>query len=364
MKRPRLRDWGVKIGHFATGPFNAITDVAGVKVGHATIIKGEGKLVPGQGPIRTGVTAILPHTRDLFHYRVAAGSFTLNGAGLVTGLSQVDEWGALETPVMLTNTLSVGRVHDAVIDYLLQYYPDAGVSSDPIIPVVAECDDSHLNDIQGRHVTKEHVFAALQQATSGPVAEGCVGAGTGMIAFDFKAGIGTSSRVLPSCHGGYTVGVLVLANCGPRHCFQIAGCQVGTLIQDMQPAPHPDGSIVVVIATDAPLSSLQLRRVAKRAALGIGRTGGYASHVSGEFCLAFSTSTIIPRCSSSLTVELRCLRDQYLDPIFQATIEATEEAIINSLLQATDMRGRDGHLVYAVPLDRLYELLKKQGLTS
>lgn len=364
MQRPRLRDWGVKIGHYATGPYNAITDVEGVKVGQSTIIAGEGKLIPGQGPIRTGVTAIIPHTHDLFHYRVAAGSFTLNGAGLVTGLSQADEWGAIETPIMLTNTLSVGQVHDAVLDYLLRYYPDAGVSSDPIIPLVAECDDSHLNDIQGRHVTKEHVFAALKQAATGPVAEGCVGAGTGMIAFDFKAGIGTASRVLPSCCGGFTVGVLVLANFGPRHCFQIAGCPVGNFIRDLQPDPHPDGSIVVIIATDAPLSSLQLRRVAKRAALGIGRTGGYASHVSGEFCLAFSTSTIIPRCCSSLTVELRQLRDQYLDPIFQATIEATEEAIVNSLLQATDMRGRDDHMVYAIPLDRLYQLLKKQGLAN
>ncbi|NLW16795.1 MAG: P1 family peptidase [Firmicutes bacterium] len=364
MQRPRLRDWGVKIGQYATGKHNAITDVKGVKVGHATIISGEGKLVRGKGPIRTGVTAILPHSHDLFHYRVAAGSFTLNGAGLVTGLAQAQEWGAIETPIMLTNTLSVGQVHDAVLDYLLQYYPEAGISSDPIIPLVAECDDSHLNDIQGRHVTREHVFEALEQATSGPVAEGCVGAGTGMIAFDFKAGIGTASRVLPNCYGGYTVGALILANFGPRHCFQIAGCPVGCIITDLLPDPHPDGSIVVVIATDAPLTSLQLRRVAKRAALGIGRTGGYASHVSGEFCLAFSTSTIVPRRCSSLTIQLELLRDQYLDPIFQATIEATEEAIINSLLQATDMRGRDDHIVYAVPLDRLYQLLKKQGLAT
>lgn len=364
MQRPRLRDWGVKIGHYATGRNNAITDVAGVKVGQTTIIEGEGKLIQGSGPIRTGVTAILPHTHDLFHYRVAAGGFTLNGAGAVTGLSQAEEWGAIETPILLTNTLSVGQVHDAVLDYLLQYYPDAGISSDPIIPIVAECDDSHLNDIQGRHVTKEHVFAALEHAATGPVAEGCVGAGTGMIAFDFKAGIGTASRVLPRSHGGYTVGVLVMANFGPRHCLQIAGCPVGNCIKDLEPDPHPDGSIIVVIATDAPLISLQLRRIAKRAALGIGRTGGYASHVSGEFCIAFSTSTIVPRRCDSLTVDLQVLRDQYLDPLFAATIEATEEAIVNSLLQATDMRGRDDHLVYAIPLERLYQLLKKQGLAN
>lgn len=364
MQRPRIRDWGVKIGHYATGKYNAITDVAGVKVGQATIISGEGKLMQGQGPVRTGVTAILPHEHDLFHHRVAAGGFTLNGAGEVTGLSQAEEWGAIETPIMLTNTLSVGQVHDAVLDYLLKYYPDAGISSDPIVPIVAECDDSHLNDIQGRHVTKEHVFAALKNATEGPVAEGCVGAGTGMIAFDFKAGIGTASRVLPGRHGGYTIGALVMANFGPRRCFQIAGCPVGNSIVDLLPDPHPDGSIIVVIATDAPLISLQLRRIAKRAALGIGRIGGYASHVSGEFCLAFSTGTVFPRKCASLTVELQLLRDQYLDPLFEATVEATEEAIINSLLQATDMRGRDGHVAYAVPLERLYQLLKKQGLAE
>lgn len=362
MQRPRLQDWGVKIGHFARGRHNAITDVAGVKVGHTTIISGDGKLISGEGPIRTGVTAVLPHTRDLFHYRVAAGSFTLNGAGIITGMSQLDEWGAIETPILLTNTLNVGQVHDAVLDYLLQYYPDSGIVSDPLVPVVAECDDSHLNDIQGRHVEQKHVFAALQQAKTGAVAEGCVGAGTGMIAFDFKAGIGTASRVLPTASGGYTIGVLVLTNFGQRNCFQIAGCAVGNAIQDLLPDPHPDGSIVTIVATDAPLDSLQLRRIAKRAALGIGRTGSYASHVSGEFCLAFSTSNIIPRRAKNLTVELQLLRDQYLDPLFAAAIEATEEAIINSLLQATDMRGRDDHLVYAVPLERLYQLLKKQGL--
>ncbi len=364
MQRPRIRDWGIKIGCYAAGKHNAITDVAGVRVGQTTIIQGEGKLIRGQGPIRTGVTAILPHSEDLFHHRVAAGGCTLNGAGEVTGLSQALEWGAIETPIMLTNTLSVGQVHNAVLDYLLEYYPDAGIISDPIVPIVAECDDSHLNDIQGRHVTQEHVFAALKNATTGPVAEGCVGAGTGMIAFDFKAGIGTASRVLPRRCGGFVVGVLVLANFGPRHCFQIAGCPVGREIPDLIPDPHPDGSIIVVIATDAPLISLQLKRIAKRAALGIGRIGGFASHVSGEFCIAFSTRTIFPRKSSSLTVQLELLRDQYLDPLFEATVEATEEAIINSLMQATDMCGRDGHLVHALPLDRLYRMLKKQGLAD
>ncbi len=362
MARPRIRDWGVKIGHYPTGRYNAITDVKGVKVGHTTIIQGEGKLVPGRGPVRTGVTAIFPHSEDLFHHRVAAGAFTLNGAGEVSGLLQAEEWGVIETPILLTNTLSVGQVHDAVLDYLLKFYPEAGVSSDPIIPIVAECDDSHLNDIQGRHVTAKHVFLALENASSGPVAEGSVGGGTGMISFDFKSGIGTASRVLPRHKGGYTVGVLVMANFGPRRCLSIAGCPVGLSITDLMPDPHPDGSIVVIIATDAPLMSLQLRRLAKRAALGIARAGGYASHVSGEFCLAFSTGVITPRCSNSLTVELHLLRDQYLDPLFEATIEATEEAIINSLMQATDMCGRDGHVVHAIPLDRLYQTLRKQGL--
>ncbi|MGI6358781.1 MAG: P1 family peptidase [Bacillota bacterium] len=356
-ERPRLRDLGIRIGHYPTGRYNAITDVPGVKVGHVTLISGYGPLKPGHGPVRTGVTAISPHSHDLFHHRVAAGGYTLNGAGEVTGLLQVEEWGAMETPILLTNTQSVGQVHDAALDYLLERYHDAGVSSDPIIPLVAECDDSHLNDIQGRHVTADSVRKALDGASSGMVAEGSVGAGTGMIAFDFKAGIGTSSRVLPTSCGGYTLGVLVMANFGQRRCLRIAGRAIGDCIKDKMPDPHPDGSIVVVVATDAPLFSLQLRRLAKRAALGVGCTGSFASHVSGEFCLAFSNSVLIPRQPESLTCQLELLHDRYLDPLFEATIEATEEAIINSLTKATDMRGRDDHTVYAIPIERLQDLL-------
>lgn len=359
MERPRIRDLGLSIGHYPSGRYNSITDVQGVKVGHATIVSGEGKLIPGQGPIRTGVTTIFPHSHDLFHHRVAAGGFVLNGAGEVTGLLQVEEWGAIETPIFLTNTQSVGQVHDAALDYLLKRYPDAGVHSDPIIPLVAECDDSHLNDIQGRHVHERFVRQALDEASSGPVAEGAVGAGTGMIAFDFKSGIGTASRVLPSSQGGYTLGVLVLANFGQRRCLLIGGQRIGDCIKDKMPDPHPDGSIVAVIATDAPLFSLQLKRLAKRAALGIGRVGSFASHVSGEFCLAFSSSLLIPRRAPGLTCKVEVLRDEHLDPLFEAVIEATEEAILNSLTRATDMCGRDGHLVYALPIERLVKLLRQ-----
>lgn len=361
MQRPRIRELGVTIGHYPPGQYNAITDVPGVRVGQTTIIQGEGPLVRGQGPVRTGVTAIFPHSHDLFHHRVAAGGFVLNGAGEVTGLHQAEEWGVIETPILLTNTLSVGQVHDAALDYLLERYPDAGVRSDPIIPIVAECDDSLLNDIQGRHVTPEAVHRALDAAVSGPVEEGCVGAGTGMVAFDFKAGIGTASRVLPPESGGYTLGVLVLANFGHRRCLQLAGCPVGDLVTDKMPDPHPDGSIVAVVATDAPLYSLQLKRLAKRAALGIGRVGSFASHISGEFCLAFSNSVLIPRKAAGLTFQLELLRDEHLDPLFEAVIEATEEAILNSLSKATDMRGRDDHMVYALPIDRLVELLKQRS---
>ena len=360
--RPRLDQWGVKIGRFAKGRENAITDISGVKVGHSTLIGGQGRLVPGIGPVRTGVSAIFPHSHGLFHARVAAGVFALNGAGDIAGLPQVEEWGVIETPILLTNTLSVGQVHDAVLDYLLERYPEAGVTADPMIPLVAECDDSHLNDIRGRHVTKQHTYNALDKAVGGPVAEGCVGAGTGMISFEFKSGIGTASRVLPTASGAFTVGVLVLSNFGKRHSLRIAGLQVGNTLTDRMPEPPPEGSIVAVLATDAPLHSWQLRRVAKRMALGLGRTGSYASHISGEFCIAFSNATLISRKSESLTFNMEILHDSYLDPIYEAAVDATEEAIINSLLQATDMRGRDDHMVYAIEVERLYALLKGQGI--
>jgi len=362
--RPRLHEWGVRIGRFCRGRFNGITDIHGVKVGHSTIIEGHGPLKPGSGPIRTGVTAIFPHSEGLFYARVPAGIFALNGAGDIAGLPQVEEWGVLETPILLTNTLSVGQVHDAVLDYLLERYPEAGVSADPMIPLVAECDDSHLNDIRGRHVTKEHTYAALDNAQADPVLEGCVGAGTGMISFEYKAGIGTASRVLPSGYGGYTVGVLVLCNFGKRHSLRIAGLNVGTILTDRMPEPPPEGSVVAVLATDAPLHSWQLRRVARRMALGLGRTGSYASHVSGEFCLAFSNAVLISRKSDDLTFSMEVLHDSRLDPIYEAAADATEEAVINSLLQATDMIGRDNHLVYAIQTERLLPMLQRQGIAS
>lgn len=362
--RPRLHEWGIRIGRLAHGPSNAITDVPGVKVGHSTVIFGDGPLIPGRGPARTGVTAIFPHDSGLFNARVPTGVFTLNGAGDIAGLPQAEEWGMLESPLLLTNTLSVGQVHDAVLDYLLDRYPEIGITADPIIPLVAECDDSHLNDIRGRHVLREYTFQALNNSRSGPVAEGCVGAGTGMTSFEFKSGIGTSSRVLPATDGGYTIGTLVLSNFGKRHCLRIAGLAVGECLTDLMPEPVPEGSIVAILITNAPLHAWQLKRIAKRMALGIGRAGSYGSHTSGEFCIAISNTNLLSRRGASITIKMEVLRDSYLNPLFEAAADCTEEAIINSLLQATDMTGRDGHVVHAIPIDRLYSLLSQKGLIT
>ncbi len=360
-QRCRARDLGIKIGYYEPGALNAITDVRGVKVGHTTLIQGDGPLRPGCGPIRTGVTAIIPHDRGIYSHQVVAGIHILNGAGEMTGLAQVKEWGILETPIILTNTLNVGRVHDALLDYVLERNPKMGVlyEYDPVIPVVAECDDSYLNDIRGRHVGPDHVKQALETASSGPVAEGAVGAGTGMSAFNFKAGIGTSSRRLPEALGGYTVGAVVLANFGNRRHLNIAGVPVGREITDLMPTLHIDGSVVVILAYDAPLDSRQLSRLAHRSVVGLGRIGTYAAHTSGELTLAFSTANLIPRISDDRVCQLTVLRDIHLDPLFEATIEVVEESVLNSLFAAETMTGRDGHVAHAMPIDRVVELLHK-----
>ncbi len=360
LRRRRLRDLGFTIGRFPTGPGNAITDVAGVRVGHTTLVEGEGPLVVGKGPVRTGVTAIVPGD-DIFNQRAMAGAFVLNGAGEVSGLTQVEEWGLLETPILLSNTMSVGKVSDAAIKWMTRRHPGIGVDFDVIIPLVGECDDSWLNDAVGRHVRSEHVYRAIEQASSGPVAEGSVGAGTGMITCDFKAGIGTSSRRVPAESGDYTLGVLVQTNFGVMRTLLVDGAPVGELLEPEfgtnQRRLHNAGSIICVIATDAPLLSSQLTRICKRAALGIGRVGSFAAHGSGEILIAFSTANKVPRVTSAMTTKLEVLLDPACDGLYEAIVECTEEAIVNALCMAEDMKGQGGHFAPALPLDRLAKIL-------
>jgi D-aminopeptidase len=363
--RCRLRDLGFSIGHVPTGPHNAITDVPGVRVGHTTLIEGEGPLVVGKGPVRTGVTAILPHD-DIFYNRVIAGSFVLNGAGEVSGLTQVAEWGLLETPILLTNTLAVGKVSDAAVKWMTRRFPGIGTDYDVIIPLVGECDDSWLNDTVGRHVRSEHVYRAIEQATAGPVAEGSVGAGTGLITCDFKSGIGTSSRRVSVGSGGagatYTLGILVQSNFGVMRSLRVDGVPVGELIEggwsDGAKRLKNAGSIIVVLATDAPLLSSQIVRLCKRAALGIGRVGSFAAHGSGEILIGFSTANKVPRVTSRMTATIEVLLDEACDGLYEAIVECTEEAIVNSLCMADEMRGPADHVAPALPLDQLAQILK------
>jgi D-aminopeptidase len=374
--RIRARALGLKLGQMEPGPLNAITDVPGVKVGQVTLMRGEGPLVPGQGPVRTGVTVVVPR-EDVWHKKVPAGAFVLNGTGEMTGLAWVAESGFLEYPIAMTNTLNVPRVANGVISWMLRRYPGIGITDDTLTPVVAECDDGRLNDIQGRHVSEADVMQALDDATSGPVSEGTVGAGTGMISYGFKGGIGTASRRLPAASGGFTVGVLVNANHGRRPELVMGGVPVGqrydaVLSQSNRvPAPNPErlhasregssgnaeGSIIVIIATDAPLDSRQLTRLGKRAALGLARTGSTARHGSGDFMLAFSTGNIIPHYPTEPTFSLTHLADTHLNAVITATVEATEEAILNALTGASTVTGRDGFRAEAISLLRLRALL-------
>ncbi len=361
--RQRARDLGIAIGRLPPGPWNAITDVEGVRVGHVTLHSGEGELRPGVGPVRTGVTAILPHAGDLWREKVPAATWVLNGTGEMTGSIWVDTQGALEVPILLTNTMNVGRVMDGVVAYMLQRYPDIGIGDDVVAPVVAECDDSTLNDARGIHVSIEDTVRAIESATGGPVAEGSVGAGTGMIAFGWKGGIGTASRVLPAAQGGYTVGVLVNANVhgGTRRHLVVDGVPVGRELAGDPPPAARDGSIIGVVATDAPLDHLKLRRLATRASLGLARTGATSQHGSGDLFIAFSTGNRVPHYPGQLTYALRVVADTHLDPLFEAVQEATEEAILNALTTATTSVGRDGHTARALPLDRLVAILEKYG---
>jgi len=381
-QHPRARDLGIPFDG-VPGPLNAITDVAGVQVGQVSLIRGEGRLVPGQGPVRTGVTAILPRGHQ--PEPVFAAWFTLNGNGEMTGTAWLEESGFLYGPVGITNTLSVGLVRDAVITWAIGQRWNA---FDMALPVVAETWDEPLNDIAGMHVKAEQVFQALNGAGSGPVAEGNVGGGTGMVCHEFKGGIGTASRKLPTDKGGWTVGVLVQCNCCSRDRLMVSGVPVGREIPDLRPCvsianpatawlakagrcddpkrgllrkpPGRDGSIIVVVATDAPLVSTQLRRLAKRVALGIGRMGGLGEDSSGDIFLAFSTAPSGLLADSSVAT-VRMLRNDRMNPLFAATVQATEEAIVNAMLAAQTMTGADGFRVYALPHERLVAAMRKYG---
>jgi L-aminopeptidase/D-esterase-like protein len=361
--RPRARDLGVPfVG--TPGPLNAITDVAGVTVGHTTLIEGAGALKVGVGPVRTGVTAILPRGHDTLARPSFAGWYSQNGNGEMTGTTWVDESGFLEGPVLITNTHSVGVVRDAVIRWRIKAAPPDASGYWWSLPVVAETYDGYLNDINGFHVKEPHVVTALESASGGPVPEGAVGGGTGMVCYGFKGGIGTASRTLEREHGGYTVGVLVQANHGQRRQLLIAGVPVG---QEMPPdadraaleaARGELGSIIIVIATDAPLLPHQLKRVARRATMGLARTGSTSGNGSGDIFIAFSTANPDAFKASGLAT-LEMVSNEQIGPLFEATVYATEEAIVNALVAADTMVGADNHRVEGLPHERLREILKK-----
>ncbi len=376
--RVRARALGIRIGTGMPGPNNAITDVAGVLVGHSTIIRGEGPLKIGEGPVRTGVTAVLPR-KDVWFNAVFAATHTLNGDGEMTGVHWIRDLETLAHPVLITNTASVGAVHDAAINYMNVRHPGRSWG---FLPVVAETFDGRLNDIRGRHVREEHVFAALDGAHGGPVEEGNVGGGTGMVCYGFKGGIGTASRKLAPDTGGYTVGVLVQANFGRREQLVIDGVPVGREIPDEPGGSRPaaaksgtapfsqpaavdesdrEGSVIVVMATDAPLSSRQLERVARRAALGLARTGSTSGNSSGDIFMAFSTANVIPMSGSARTLQVTLLSTDSIEPIFRAAVEATEEAVINVLTKAETMVGINGSTVQALPYNRLATVMAKYG---
>ena len=364
-QRARARDLGIPLDGIP-GDLNAITDVRGVEVGQVTLISGEGKLIVGKGPVRTGVTAILPRGKK--YDPVFAGWYTLNGNGEMTGTTWVEESGFLEGPVMITNTHSVGIVRDAVIEWEYKNNIFDPLPDEPnvfwALPVVAETYDGDLNDINGFHVKKEHVFDALNNAKSGKVDEGSVGGGTGMICHDFKGGTGTSSRKVTVGSKDYTLGVLVQANYGIRRTFTVAGVPVGKEITDLMPEIDPlkkdedRGSIIVIVATDAPLLPHQLKRLARRVPIGISKMGGYAGNSSGDIFIAFSTAN--PGAANRVENQLlEMIPNEEMSPLFEATSQATEESILNALIAAKDMTGKNNTKVYALPQDRLIEILKK-----
>ncbi|WP_390902226.1 DmpA family aminopeptidase [Xanthocytophaga flava] len=371
--RKRAREYGIRIGVLPTGTHNAITDVQGVKVGHVTLHIGNS--------IRTGVTAISPHDGNIFQQKVPAAVYVGNGFGKLSGSTQVTELGNLETPIILTNTLSVGTAMEATVQYTLDQAGNEKVQS--VNALIGETNDGYLNDIRGRHVTKAHVLEAIQKATEGPVQEGNVGAGTGTVCFGFKGGIGTSSRMLPQAVGGYTVGVLVQTNFGGV--LQIAGAPVGERLDQYYLSPQlkkekesrktpgdsksqntkktedADGSCMIIVATDAPLDARNLERLAKRAMLGLAKTGGIAANGSGDYVIAFSTDPAlrIPYEPSQPTQTVTLLHNDYMSSLFMAVIEATEEAIINSMTKAETTTGKEQHVIEALPMDKVVKILKE-----
>lgn len=357
----RARDLGIQIGVFPPGTRDAITDVSGVRVGQVTLNRGSGKLVVGKGPVRTGVTVIIPAPGDLLGSKLMAGSYVMNGNAEATGLVYLQETGVLENPIALTNTNSVGTVHRGMIEAMRLTRSDTGA----VTPLVMECDDSTLNDLMGQHVEIKHVLQAYQSASE-QVEEGSVGAGTGMMSFDFKSGIGTASRVVSIGTKKYTVGVLLNSNLGSatRGTLRLAGIPIGKEIKDLMPEePGKDqkgaGSAVMVVATDAPLDSRQLSRLAKRAFNGPVRMGTVGYHGSGELVVAFSTANRIPEKQKDPVIKINVLLDPETNDLFEAVSDASEEALINSLLAAKTMTGRDGNKVYALPHERLKPLLRK-----
>ena len=344
--RVSARDLGIRLGMYEPGKHNAITDVVGVRVGHVTLYVGDN--------VRTGVTAVIPRD-DIWLNRAFGAAHVINGNGEATGFAWVNESGLIESPVMLTNTLSVGAVHDGVVQYMIKRYPHSHI----ILPIVAECYDGGLNDISGLHVTAQHAIKAIESAAGGPVSQGCVGAGTGMRSYGFKAGIGTASRVLRVDDQTYTVGVLVNANGGRRHQLRIDGVPVGEKIADLKPERHRDGSFIIVIATDAPLVHRQLSKLAQRATHGLARTGTPSTVSSGEFVVAFSTTNTVPTSSEASILSVKMLRNSRMDVFYQAVIEATEEAVVNAMTMAVTTAGKNGTVVHAIPLDRLRALMKR-----
>ena len=361
MERARARELGVVIGEMPTGERNAITDVAGVRVGHRTIVRGD-----GPGAVRTGVTAVFPHEGLPWLDRVYAGTHVLNGFGELIGINQIGEWGLLHSPIVMTSSLAIGRAYDATIRWRTARHATTTHEGGDM-PVVTECDDSLLNDVTTFPLTDDDVFAALDAAegNDGAVEEGCVGSGTGMQCMDFKGGIGTASRVVAS---GFTVGVLVMTNFGERKNLLVDGVPIGREITDLMPEEHSEGSCIVITATDAPMVPHQLRRIAMRSGLGLARCGSTGHNGSGELMLAFSTANRIPLQVEGGVVPIRAVLDggawegpSSMNDLFQAVIEATEEAVTNALFTATTVVGRDGNTLHALPLDRTLDILERHG---
>ncbi|WP_009609577.1 P1 family peptidase [Caldanaerobacter subterraneus] len=362
--RKRMREYGITLGLLPTGPLNAITDVEGVTVGHVTLISGEGKLIPGKGPVRTGVTAIVPHSGNIFKEKLIASCYVGNGFGKSIGLIQVKELGTLETPIILTNTLSVGTAADGLIEYMLSFNEDIGIATGTVNPVVLECNDGYLNDIRGRHVRKEHVIAAIKGAKN-EFETGSVGAGTGMICHGFKGGIGTASRRIEIGGKAYTVGVLLLTNYGRMEDLIFNGKNVGKMLKEeikkgKEAAKEDQGSCIIVIATDAPMDAHGLERVAKRGVLGLAKTGSFMGNGSGDIAIAFSTANKICHYGEPV-MEIKTISPHSgdINKVFQAVVEAVEEAVWDSMFTAERIVGRDYHEAPLLPVEKLAEMIRQ-----